>query len=945
MATPELIHQNLEHELNRGFSPEISGFTKKPDELKDESLYTSDEQIDDYLDNLRRKNTSDNIKKIDTLGSSIRNSSSVEEAKAYLDQAHTGKWVLPEDEEIAKGMLTPSTVVSTGPDGRKYVGALIGDSDYNHLISILERERSHSETKTENDSSWVPRLRSVIKRVNDLSDSIIGRKNKNELVIELTGADRKEAARALKGHLPEEELHKFEDLIGNLPEDKDADVITIPLKKNSTVIEFPTVKKEVKISGESLKDSLEEKFGNKESSSPLAEEMLADREKDTDGKNATKAKSLFSAGNIEGSLSGVETIQDEEMLANVVRDIVIDCVNDKDFQNARRFISKIKDDEYRKELGEWLQSQVKVSGINIRREKGEFKYNRGIDQSYKTEESLAPKEEKKPEEAKLEVDETFDLPLKSEVETVEPAVDLDLNSPKSSPVSEEAPKPETLETVDLEKARDEYAKQYAEYKNKVRSKRGWFAKHLADLGFDKQLPESEKPDELKDAERTYIEAKKKKNESLFSATVKRKKSVSGQIFDLREVEYDFNPAILEETEKEFSALQEKIQEGLSPQEKSAIARALDAWPNMGKWQRRFLSTAMLTAGNVVFGTLTIPAAASYAGYRLGRSVAGAGVAQGAGLGVEKYFKNKNEKDREGIEDEYSMELNEGNFEEREKEIMQKLEGEIDKKKRQRLVKAGVMAGVGGLAAYGIGSSKEHILASNAGLHTDMPETPERPIGIKDMVKDLPQKDLPGLVHSVEVPVSSKGFIETIHNLKEDVIKQYGNIDNVPAEIKKNILDYSDVELAKKLHMYDPGNNLSGVGYKGETLGLDSSGNIVYHHLDGKSDILLDTKTGLTQHFSGPMSGADALTDASNTQVVPPIDFEGGKIYVLKDLTSPNTVKVLLDGKEIGKGVVDNGIPKIKIDSSLKSGWFMVDNVYERAFKVAKSTIKNSKITV
>ncbi len=881
------------------------GSHKEEDGVEEVSLF-------DYLKSIRDTKTNGDLRRIDALISNIRNSNSTEEVMAYLDQAHRGQWELPDDNESAESILTSETVVSTGPNGKKYIGGLIDDSDYGRLVSILKKGKVSSEAKIENDSSWVPKLRSIVKRVKDLSDSVIGRKNKAELVLELSGADRKEAAMALRGHLPEEELHKFKDLIGHLQEEKDVGATAIPIKKEVTV---------------------------------SVEDLMDDMENDKDGVNAVKAKNLFSNGSIEESLSVVEKIQDEEVLANIVRDIVIDCVNDQDFQNAIRFISKIKDEKYRAELGEWLQSQVKVPKINIRRDTGELKYNKDKDQSFEKEEEkdkeVEPKEEEEPREVDPEVDEKFDLPLKPEAETVEPVADLELNNPETEPAVEAPATVESVEGFDVEKARDEYAKQYIEYKNKIRSKRGWFAKHLADLGFDKQLPESEKPDELKDAERAYIEAKKKKNESLFSATVKRKKSVSGQIFDLREVEYDFNPAILEEAEREFLALQEKIQESIPPLEKGMAGKALEKWMKLGRPARIVLSTTFLTTGNLAFGALTLPLAGTYAGMRLARAVKGTVVAQGAGLGVEKYFKNKNEKDREGIEEEYSMELNESNFAEREKEIMQKLESEIDKKKRQRLVKAGVMAGVGGLATYNMGSL-DHIMTSNAGLHTDIPDVPDHPIDIKDMVKDLPQKDLPDAVHPVEVPVSSKGFIDTIHNLKEGVIKQYGNIDNVPDELKRNILDHSDVELAKSLHMYDPGNNLSGVGYKGETIGLDSSGNVVYHHLDGRSDVLLDTKTGLAQHFNGPMSGVGSLAEAGNTQLVPPIDFEGGKIYVLKDVTSPNTVNVLLDGKEIGKGVVDNGIPKLKIDSSLKGSWFQADNVYERALKVAKSAVKNKK---
>jgi hypothetical protein len=85
----------------------------------------------------------------------------------------------------------------------------------------------------------------------------------------------------------------------------------------------------------------------------------------------------------------------------------------------------------------------------------------------------------------------------------------------------------------------------------------------------------------------------------------------------------------------------------------------------------------------------------------------------------------------------------------------------------------------------------------------------------------------------------------------------------------------------------------------------------------------------------------------------PADFEankgGGRIHILQDVDGERgSVKVLLNGKQIAMGKVDNGgsidLKSLKMVDApgLKSGIFFPDTVYERAFKSAKSIIKNLK---
>lgn len=187
---------------------------------------------------------------------------------------------------------------------------------------------------------------------------------------------------------------------------------------------------------------------------------------------------------------------------------------------------------------------------------------------------------------------------------------------------------------------------------------------------------------------------------------------------------------------------------------------------------------------------------------------------------------------------------------------------------------------------------------------------------------------PQAVIPVEVPVSSKGFIDTIHNVQEEIVKKYGGENNVPLELKSNILDKSDVKLAQELKFYDAKSGSSAVGLKGETLGVDASGSLVYKHLNGTVDTVMDTMTGLKPERDNKM--------------IPSIDFDGKKIDVVLDFQNPTNIKVFLDDKQIGSGVLTNKGPKISVSKDLKGGWFMADNEYERAIKVADKVLKSSK---
>ena len=88
-------------------------------------------------------------------------------------------------------------------------------------------------------------------------------------------------------------------------------------------------------------------------------------------------------------------------------------------------------------------------------------------------------------------------------------------------------------------------------------------------------------------------------------------------------------------------------------------------------------------------------------------------------------------------------------------------------------------------------------------------------------------------------------------------------------------------------------------------------------------------------------GIDQTLDANKLgKVVLPIPFEGGKINIIQGVDDvSNKVKVLLNGKEIANGIVDENDSVVLLDKSLKSPWWQTETVYERALKHAGPLLK------
>ena len=448
----------------------------------------------------------------------------------------------------------------------------------------------------------------------------------------------------------------------------------------------------------------------------------------------------------------------------------------------------------------------------------------------------------------------------------------------------------------LDNARSEYATRLTEWKNKTRAKKNIFSKVLSDLGVERHLPNSEKPQELKDAEVAYIEAKKQKNKALFSQSEGwQRKDRKGQIIE----RYQFNPSLVDQTEKEYEQLQKQLLETIPPLEKGIVTKMFEGWAKLPRYQRIALSTTLMTGTSFLFGGAAASGVAAYAGYRAIRSLSGAAVAQGAGRLVDKVANQTNKNFKANVSYEYGKSISEENFEEKERELMQRLEEHEKHLKQGRAVKAAIMVGAGGVTSAGAnllqtitnfdplhlggggGSAvSEHIpktridetLAENhAKADVTAPkevlsesETILHPKGEEALTTEIPKESVSEVVPEavaekvlpeVKVELSSRGFIADLENMKMKLIEQYGGADKVPAQYE-HLMDTTSTKLAEEFGFYDPEKGLSGMGLKGESLHLDKNGDLVYEKLGGAKETIFDAESGEVKKFAGKMFSPD-----------------------------------------------------------------------------------------
>lgn len=501
------------------------------------------------------------------------------------------------------------------------------------------------------------------------------------------------------------------------------------------------------------------------------------------------------------------------------------------------------------------------------------------------------------------------------------------------------PTPEKKESIGeinnrIEETGKEYSAQYVDWKNQIRSKKSKFRRVLQDLGVDKQLPEDEEPKELVEARKAYIAAKKLKYKDYLVdeiVTPNREQRPLGLLdAEVNSKRYD----LLDMVEAEDEALLKRISENLPPVEKGILGRGLDTWRTMPRYQRIAISSALaMTAG--IIGGAGVGATAVYGGMRAGRAILGAIGGQGLAGVLGSRDEEKNAKSKKEAFGEYTKGIDVENFERKEKERMVFAEKLQNEKKRQTLKKGLALSAAVGVTNLGfdIDMPSGSVVNSDINLpgkgtlnvpndfgdvdkHLDklektrlaVPETLDSDNQLDNLEQLKPAtEDNNAIVTEAKVELSSKGFLQDMHNLKAKIMAEYGG--EVPDSLKP-IMEKTPADLAKAFHFYDSNTNASGLGFKGEALEVDSMGNVYYEHLDGTKQVLFDAQKGEFHHFDGEMIAPKSGTVPGSEiypngkigdDVYPKVDFGGDKKLAPDFIpTTPVSGTEVLEGDPIFK---------------------------------------------
>ena len=161
----------------------------------------------------------------------------------------------------------------------------------------------------------------------------------------------------------------------------------------------------------------------------------------------------------------------------------------------------------------------------------------------------------------------------------------------------------------------------------------------------------------------------------------------------------------------------------------------------------------------------------------------------------------------------------------------------------------------------------------------------------------------------KVDFSSKGAIQTIENLKAQILKDYqSDISKAPHSVQE-FMHTSSVQEAIKLGFYnpnDPSGAESALLIKGSSLGFDEHGNLSFHDIKTNQDHVLiheQNNTEAIEKYQGKMFDSDH----SNDNILP------------KSQTSPETIPHVESGTDLQNQQVNpETLPHVSDDGGVSS---------------------------
>ncbi len=410
--------------------------------------------------------------------------------------------------------------------------------------------------------------------------------------------------------------------------------------------------------------------------------------------------------------------------------------------------------------------------------------------------------------------------------------------------------------------------------------------------FGSKVKDSELSEKLKNDKAEYDKNKiafgnklieEKRGELITKGLSEEKIQAELAIFKREEV---FSKIILEEREK----LDELNVESLPPKEKGVFKKGLDWYLKQPKWKKLAISTS-LAVGVAFYATPAAIVGAGgvglYAGQRLIRSVIGGALGKGAGeawgaYDSEEKIEKRREEEKLKLKTGFTFEsLNDtlSKMEEKYEDILAK---EKSSKRARMIKKAAITMAVAGISSFGmaqyatghinIATTETPATTTNEILNTKTVPSPysnlesNHPIEIDKgfhIVKEtgtypVPVEQIASIPehNPVTVEFSSKGAIQTIIDLREEVNNEYGDISKAPHSVQE-FMHGSATEQAIKLGMFDPSNTSgaeSAMLLKGSTLDFDENGNLSYHDIKtGETHELIHEQENIeTKQYEGKM---------------------------------------------------------------------------------------------
>lgn len=700
-----------------------------------------------------------------------------------------------------------------------------------------------------------------------------------------------------KGVLTSDQKHHIEDMLS--PDGKETKKFDVEEKKSSSVIDVPKKKMkieipagEIKIPDRAYSPTAEAILKKETPKSRLLEKTRESVSENTNFFESQAAIKSFKEGEMGDSLVHIEKIKDDAIHAETIGQIVEECAKQKDVIVAQKFLSRIRPRfyGYKTQLADWF---IQVTGKNILE--------------------------------KNSTDTPFvgDLSIKDERENpVEEVVDLPLNVESETPVE-----PET-ENIDLEK----------EIKDQI-----------------VEVKKVEKSDD------------KARAESLARLRILERHRDSIRTPKIEKVETKKEPPVVEKVDVAKAEDVERKQEAMD-KVREGYAQAYVDWEIKSRSQKRMFGRLLQDLGV----TKNAPSRLSEKNSSF-IDAENDYIKAMKDLGIDPDYDSKKnifserlllDNRKNEIRKERAESGKDGELEKDVKVLDKALNVWNKKNSKQKIaISAALLTGVGAVAPVDYGRDYFEGMRVSHDLVNSIPNAP------KDGFKEIEK------ISTIKAPEGFEFATESVKILKpETIIDQSKDIKlekKLPAADLVEAVEIKDepLVLAKDVSVEEAENTVSASSpeksnpkptekiYFGNSVlevkslengakAVTFDGIEIAHEYDqgGTTEFYLDEQFQQGSKFNNIREAFSVFIDQKmfdRDNLVPKIEFESGRIDVVKNPVNLDGFLVYLNGREVARGEIKGKKVDVETIKNLKGKWFEADTVYERAAKVAKKSVQAS----